>query len=73
MKSCVTVPVEGPPVRYCSRNTSAHSAMIPYVTTGESVRVPRRTAVRMVGWLLGALCRASFTHSGQCTPTAAWV
>jgi hypothetical protein len=44
--------------------------MIDHVTTGVLVE---RTAVSTAGRVRGALARASLTHSGQCTPTAAWV
>jgi hypothetical protein len=32
-----------------------------------------RSAVTIAGWVRGADARASRTHSGQCTPTAACV
>ena len=48
--------------------------MIVYVTIGRPLAVPSARVARVViraDW--GCAARACFTHSGQCTPTAACV
>ena len=45
--------------------------MIVYVTTGRVLWGLNATLIRDL--VFGADPRASATHSGQCTPTAAWV
>ncbi|KQO81504.1 hypothetical protein ASF17_09990 [Frigoribacterium sp. Leaf263] len=44
-----------------------------YVTTGAPLAEALRMRVTTAGCTLGAFARASRTHSGQCTPTAAGV
>ena len=61
----------------CKRSTGTKSnlgrlvaGLRAYVTTGA---FPDLTDVRIAGRVRGAAARSSRTHSGQCTPTAAWV
>jgi hypothetical protein len=58
---------------HCRTKTNAVMPMMEYVTTGAPRLAAERILVTTAGFVRGADARCSRMHSGQITPTGAWV